>query len=298
MGCLWRSFSASIPSKNSISPHRQDFRALEIELEPHFLQAGRAHGLAQSGAVRRVEHQKAPAAGTDEFAAEGAILHREAIPFIDPVVAHARRAGALAEPMLVHEGRKPRRVAALQAIQAAVAQLFRAVQVLDHRRIRLLAPRFLVLQNLRGRARVAGEKQQQVVLEVMNRILAECRLAGFHAAVLVESERRDPAIRGDELVLLADRLAQPPDFNLASLLRQLVRMHEIPVPSVQRLQQRRGETPRGPQPRPRRDALRRCPPCFHCRPAGGNPAGKRQSHLAPGAGSKAEPAWPPRRLRA
>jgi len=87
----------------------------------------------------------------------------------------------------------------------------------------------------------------------MDCIDAQGRLPGLHAPVLVESERRDAAIGRDELVLLADRLVQTPDLDFASLLREFVRMDEIPVPGMQRLQQRRGETPRRSQTRPRRD---------------------------------------------
>ena len=77
----------------------------------------------------------------------------------------------------------------------------------------------------------------------MNRILGERRLAGLHSAVLVESECRDAAIRSDELILFANRLAQPLDLDLASLLGQFVRMYKIPFPSMQRLEQSGREAP-------------------------------------------------------
>ena len=47
------------------------------------------------------------------------------------------------------------------------------------------------------------------------------------AAVGVEGERGDAAVGGDELVLLADRLLQRVDLEMAGLLGQLLAGHEL-----------------------------------------------------------------------
>ena len=63
----------------------------------------------------------------------------------------------------------------------------------------------------------------------------------FDLAVGEKLETGQPAIRGDVLVLLSDRLAEAVDLDLAGLLGQLARMHEVPAIGVQRLEQRGGE---------------------------------------------------------
>ena len=54
---------------------RDDGRPFEVEAEPHLLQAGLAHGLAQPRLVLGVEHQEAAAARADQLAADRAVLH-------------------------------------------------------------------------------------------------------------------------------------------------------------------------------------------------------------------------------
>ena len=64
---------------------------------------------------------------------------------------------------------------------------------------------------------------------------------GFHFVVGQETEAGDAAIGRDVLVLLADRLAQQVDLDVAGLPRQLLAVDERAVMGVQRPQQRGGE---------------------------------------------------------
>ena len=47
------------------------------------MQAGLAHSLAKGFLVLTIEHQESPTAGTDQLAAEGSVLPRQLIPFVD-----------------------------------------------------------------------------------------------------------------------------------------------------------------------------------------------------------------------
>ena len=59
--------------------HReQHLRALEVEAEAHFLEAGLRHRRAQPAVVLGVEQQEAAAAGADELAADRAVLRARA----------------------------------------------------------------------------------------------------------------------------------------------------------------------------------------------------------------------------
>ena len=67
---------------------------------------------------------------------------------------------------------------------------------------------------------------------------------GLDAAVRVEREAGEAAVRGDVLVLLADRLAEPVDLDLARQLGELARMQQPAPVRVERLEQRRREAAR------------------------------------------------------
>ena len=60
----------------------------------------------------------------------------------------------------------------------------------------------------------------------------------------MEREAGDAAVRGDVLILLADRLAEPIDLDLAGELGELVRVQQPPPVRVERFQQRRREAAR------------------------------------------------------
>ena len=64
----------------------------------------------------------------------------------------------------------------------------------------------------------------------------------------MEREAGDAAVGGDVLILLADRLAEPVDLDLAGQLGQLAGMQQPPAVRVERLEQRRGEAARRAEP--------------------------------------------------
>ena len=70
---------------------------------------------------------------------------------------------------------------------------------------------------------------------------------------LLKAKAGDAAIGRDELVLLADRLAQSIDLDMAGLLRELPRADDASLVGVKRAQQRRREAAGRPEPGAGRD---------------------------------------------
>ncbi len=70
---------------------------------------------------------------------------------------------------------------------------------------------------------------------------------------LAELEAGHPTIGSDILILLADRLAETVDFDVAGLLRQFLGMNEVAVVGMQGFQQRCREAARGAKARAGRD---------------------------------------------
>ena len=85
----------------------------------------------------------------------------------------------------------------------------------------------LLVEDVGGGARVAGEEQQQVVFEVVERLGGDLERPRLHLVVREELEAGDAAERGDVLVLLADRLLEQVDLDVAGLLGQLLRVDEV-----------------------------------------------------------------------
>src|SRR5205085_8543261 len=94
------------------------------------------------------------------------------------------------------------------------------------------------------RAREAGEEEEEVVLEVEERVHADRQRPRLDRAVGMKVEAGDAAVRRDVLVLLPDRLAQPIDLDLASEPRHFARMKQPLPPVVERADERRGEAAR------------------------------------------------------
>ena len=84
-------------------------------------------------------------------------------------------------------------IAALERRLAAQAELLDEVQVVDHRAIVAFGPAILISEDLRCRARKAGEEQQQIVFERI-------------ASVIVDSER----LRVDRTVRRNVKQVMPP----------------------------------------------------------------------------------------
>jgi len=155
--------------------------------------------------------------------------------------------------VLVHDLAEQRRLAGLERLATAVAELLDVVQVVDHRRVGLPGALILILQDVARAAREPGEEQQQVILELVERGLVDRERLGADLAGAIELEARDPAVGGDVLVLLADRPAEPVDLDLAGEPREIARQQQAALEAVQRLEQRRGEAARRAEPGAGRD---------------------------------------------
>src|SRR5690242_16376364 len=98
-----------------LSSRDHQLRSLKIKAEPHLLQSGLPHRMAQLRLVfLRIKHQKPAAARADEFAPQRPARARQIIPLVDFRIAHAAAARTFALPMLVHQPRELPQVARLQ----------------------------------------------------------------------------------------------------------------------------------------------------------------------------------------
>ena len=224
---------------------RDDFGAFEVEAESDFLQALFAHGVAELFLVASVEHQEATAAGANEFAAEGAVGHGVIIPIVDDGVAHAGAADFFALPMHVHEAGKFVEVAGFEAFEGFVAELFGEMHVVEHRLVVALGLLVLIFEDRGGAARVAGEKQEEVVFEIKERFFGDARGAVFDAAVFVKCEGGNASDGGDVLVLFADGFAEFVELDVAGLFGEFGGGDEALFRRVERFEERSREAAGG-----------------------------------------------------
>src|SRR5687768_2921284 len=182
--------------------------------------------MAQAVAVGGVEKQESAAARAYDLAADRAILAAKLIPPVDAGVAHALRAALFVLPMLVHELTEELRFSLDQRLLAAVSELLDEVQVAQHLFVVLLRLGLLVPKDGAGVSGKAGEKQEQVVLQVEHGIHAQLERLRGDLVVFVELKAGDAAERGDVLVLLANGFLQQVDLDVARELGQLMRQDE------------------------------------------------------------------------
>ena len=96
--------------------------------------------------------------------------------------------------MLVHDGREPAQVALFQRLLTFVAELFDVVEVLDHSGVPLARAGILLGQNRRSRTGEAGEKQQQVVFQVVKGFRGDGERLDGDAALPLKFEREGIAV--------------------------------------------------------------------------------------------------------
>jgi hypothetical protein len=135
------------------------------------------------------------------------------------------------------------------------------VQVIGHLLVALLALVVLLFEDAAGRAAVAGEEEQEIVLQVVKRLGIDLERGGLDVAVGEELEAGEPAIGGDILVLLPDRLLELLDLDLAGLLGQCLGVDDVLAVGMQGLEDGGGEAAGGPQPGAGR-CRRGCRPCW------------------------------------
>src|SRR4051812_5970136 len=124
------------------------------------------------------------------------------------------------------------------------------MQVFDHGLIVLLTSRVLIFQNRAGAPGKSGEKQYQIVFQVMQRLARYFERIRFYAVIGKKTETVDPSIGRDVLILFAYRFVKAVDLDFTGLGSQFGRMHETLFVGVQRLQQRGSEAARGSQTGP------------------------------------------------
>src|SRR5262249_15408064 len=90
-----------------------------------------------------------------------------------------------------------------------------------------------------------GEKEKEIVLQGVARLLVHGEGRRVDRAIPAEGEAGQAAESGDVLVLLADRLAEAVHLDLTGMLRELVRMDGVAPIGVQRAEKRGGEAARG-----------------------------------------------------
>jgi hypothetical protein len=224
-----------------------------IDGEAHLGQPGAAHRLPEAAHVLGVEQQEASGAGADELAADGAVVHAELVPAVDVGVGHVRRALALGQPVLVHQCAVRLGLALLESLADPPSDRLGFGQPAEHRVVALDRALLLIGQHLAGAARVAREEQEQVLLEVAQRVVGNPEGGGVDRAVGGDFEAGQATECRDVLVLLADGLAQHVDLDVARLLGQLGGRHVLAPVRVQGPEQADGERPRGAEPGAGRD---------------------------------------------
>ena len=144
------------------------------------------------------------------------------------------------------------RVARFEVLADLEAEVFDEVEVVEHALVGRLALGLLVGQDGARAARVAREEHEQVVLEIVKRVLRN--LEGRHgdAACFVDLEAGEPTEGGNVLVLFSDGLFQAVDFDRARGFGELVRRHVLTFHRVERAQDAHRERSGRTKPRARR----------------------------------------------
>ena len=116
------------------------------------------------------------------------------------------------------------------------------MQILHHCFVGLFAFVVLFLEDLRGRARIAGKEEQEVILQVIQSLFRDFQRPGLDLSVGHEFETGDAAVGRNVLVLFSNRFAQFFQLNVTGLLGEFSWMNKILTQRVQGLEQRRGKT--------------------------------------------------------
>jgi len=156
-------------------------------------------------------------------------------------------------PMHIHQLPELADLPLLQRRLALPAKFLDKMQIVDHLAFAVFAFVILFFQDGGSIARITGKEQQQVILQLVQRFRRNFQRPGFDGVVRQKAETGQAAIRGDILILLADRFPQTVDFDIASLLRQLIRMDQVPLRRMQRPQQPGRKTAGRSQAGSRRD---------------------------------------------
>ena len=178
---------------------------------------------------------------------------RERIEVVDPLRRHAGRAPELVLPVLVHQLAELLDLTAFEERPDVVADRLRPVEVGAHLCVPALGARDLVGED-RGRRRAPRPCRRAGGCCAAGRgSRATARAARRRPSRPVERVRADPAVRRDVLVLLAGRLAEDVDLDLACVLRETSRRDRDAARQGERLEEADGERPGRAEARPGRN---------------------------------------------
>src|SRR5438105_5066391 len=97
--------------------------------------------------------------------------------------------------LLGQRAQSRRKPAGAQRLEAAQAEIFHVIQVLDHVAVLLLGLVVLFLEDRRGAARITRKEKQQIVFKIVERLGVDLERPGFDAVIFVEAEARQAAER-------------------------------------------------------------------------------------------------------
>src|SRR5262249_15052092 len=166
------------------------------------------------------QEQEAPAAGTQQVAADGAGLPGGLVPVVDPVVADPEAQGPLELPALVQEGRESVEVPISGQGPAHLAGQVAHLAKHPHAVARTVG---LPLEDLIGIPGLPRVDQECSLLQLGQGLRPTGHRLDVHGLVAVEADVVDPAIRRRVLVLAADGFFERVDLDPAGLLGQELR---------------------------------------------------------------------------
>ncbi len=116
------------------------------------------------------------------------------------------------------------------------------MQIVGDFSVLLLAAGVLILEDIRGRTRVTCVEENQVVLEIGESLRTKLEGTDGHRIVPMKFKASYSAEGSYVLVLLADGLSQSLNFDVTSLLSQVLLGNDGLLVKVQCLEQRREKT--------------------------------------------------------
>src|SRR5579884_972142 len=232
---------------------RENRGAFKIESPADLSESSVRQGPPEARFLFGIDEQKTASPSPDQFTAERSVAPRISVAFIDGGTTHAFGSILLTLPMDVKQFRIAAQVAGFEGRLAFQTELFYEVEIIDHFAVPTEASGVLVAENAGGGTSEPSEEQEQIVLQIVKRFRCDLQRCGLDFIVGQETETGQSPECGDILILFADRLSQPLQFDVACLGGQLVGMHDVLAVRVQRLQQRCGEAAGRAQARACRD---------------------------------------------
>jgi len=201
---------------------------------------------------RDVEEGEAAAPGAQELPAGRAGPDRLVVAQVDRRVRDPAREGLLDRPAVGQDPAQGVDVVGLELVLEGPRHRAELPRALDLRLVAGEVPGLLGQNPVRV-ADVAGVEHQEVVLEFLVGLVPHDHRLHFHEAVRAELVVLEAPEGGGELVLLADRVPQLVDLDVARFLGDLVGRDGALRPGVKEFKQRHRKRGRRAEPGPRGD---------------------------------------------